>query len=85
MREDLNATQPTSPVDRDAAAASIPNGEPAHTHPLHQDGGDDLIEPSLADRYEVGKSQNCPIDVFPFLQRNSDDPAVKVCQLYTCG
>ena len=41
----------------------------------------DVLEPihtSAADHYEVGESQNDPIDLFQFLQRNSEDPAVRV-------
>ena len=41
----------------------------------------DVLEPihaTAVDHYEVGESQNDPIDLFPFLQRNSEDPAVRV-------
>ena len=40
----------------------------------------ELIHTSAADHYEVGESQNDPIDLFQFLQRNSEDPAVRVCR-----
>ena len=41
----------------------------------------DVSEPihaSPADHYEVGESQNDSIDIFPFLQKSSEDPAVRV-------
>ena len=41
----------------------------------------DVLEPihaSAADHYEVGESQNDFVDLFLFLQRNSEDPAVRV-------
>ena len=38
----------------------------------------ELIHTSVTDYYEVGEFQNDPIDLFQFLQRNSEDPAVRV-------
>ena len=38
----------------------------------------ELIYTSAADHYEVRESQNNPINLFQFLQRNSEDPAVRV-------
>ena len=33
---------------------------------------------SLEDRYQVGQSQNNPVDIFEFLQNNTGDPAIQV-------
>lgn len=33
----------------------------------------------IGKHYEVGKSQNHPEDIFPFLQKDPEDPAVLVC------
>jgi len=38
-------------------------------------------ESSLA-KYHIGKTQNNPVDLGPFLQEYRDDPAVKVAVLY---
>lgn len=56
---------------------SSSNGTP-QTAGVNQNDISEPIHASPADHYEVGESQNDPIDLFPFLQRSSEDPAVRV-------
>ena len=37
------------------------------------------ITPSIDEPYEVGETENHPENIFQFLQKNVDDPAIRVC------
>jgi hypothetical protein len=40
------------------------------------------VPESSSAKYHIGKTQNNPVDLGPFLQEYRDDPAVKVAVLY---
>ena len=37
------------------------------------------ITPFIDEPYEVGETKNHPENIFQFLQKNVDDPAIQVC------
>lgn len=47
---------------------------------LEPDAQTSMFEPKA--RYHIGKSQNNPEHIIPFVQKNERDPAIKVCSTH---
>jgi len=50
--------------------------------PLQTDAEDTLTDPKA--RYNIGKTQNSPVHLPTFLQKNDGDPAIKVSSACRC-
>jgi hypothetical protein len=53
--------------------------EKMHPPSFHIDSENTINDPQT--QYNIGKTQNSPVHVPTFLQKNDGDPAIKVCSV----
>jgi len=69
IRERLSATQAQGPKPPNALSTAGPLSNIPSSEASYADA---------ENRYSIGKTQNHPLDLFPFLRENGHDPAAKV-------